>query len=279
MRKLLALEFALFLMLAPIHAMQGPGGQAGIGGKAGIGGGSTIVSTVSIDNHLRMDTNDAGGTACADGTTTSTGPSVYCQLSATNGFMISHTGDAVDITLQLCFGPSCNVAPNTPLTLTDGTNTYTLISAASQTSNGTLSQYRFYAVNATAGTYTLNLGTTSAGGNLIYYVRAEAVTLLNANTTTPLDTSISNTANGSGTAASVASAGNVSQSGEVVIAGFNCVSGTPSNSGSYATLDTSATDSSMYVQKTGPASGASTTAAITCGASGAWVGSIAGYHP
>lgn len=237
---------------------------------------------VSVDGTaLLIISNNNGGTGCVDNTTVSN-PGSACQMSATNGVNVPTSGDTLDVAMMLCMGPSCTTALGGAVVgATCGATTLTAISGASQTitSGSVRSQYRFYAPNMASGTCTLSITCTNVSSYLTYYAVATVTYLKGANTSTPLDTSVSNVATGSSTAPSVTSFGNVSQTGEVAVAVFS-VDGTPTNSGGCSTtLGSNNSDTDMFVAKTGPTSGSGLTCAITSGSSGPWVASIASYHP
>ena len=65
-RKLLALEFSILLLLAPVFGFQGFGGKAGIGGKAGFGGAATSCSGTAFGNFCELQhgvATSGGGTS------------------------------------------------------------------------------------------------------------------------------------------------------------------------------------------------------------------------
>jgi hypothetical protein len=260
---------ALIFLAASVASAQGFGGTAGIGGKAGFGGGATAGSGVSVDG---AGTNLLHSGACANDTVATT-----CTLGS---ITIPTNGDTIDVVMTGCFGASCSNGSIGTISMTDScSNSYTYISAASQTSTaGVYQQNRWYAKNISAATCTLIASSTTTES--WYYDRASVVYLKGANATTPLDTSVSNVAAATGTAASVTSTGNVSASNEVSLAVYKCPDSTnPTDTGTYTSLFFSNTDNTMTVYYTHPTSGSTTTAAITCSGSGSWLASMAAYKP
>ena len=181
----------------------------------------------------------------------------------------------MDVSVQLCWNSGCNSLTAGTLSITDGTNTYTAVAAATQALTS-WNQYRFVACNATAGTYTLNFN-DSLNDDFFYYVRVSTVTLLNANASGCVDSSVSNVATANSAAPSVTSAGNVSASNEVAVAVIEC-NASPSNTGTYATLDLNTSNNVLVLSKANPTSGSPTTAAATC-TSGSWWASLLSIKP
>jgi hypothetical protein len=221
---------------------------------------------VSIDSNTYY--ASAHGTAlsnCANAVATN------CQISTS--FVIPHTGDAVTVSVTLCWDGSCATNFGSgALTLSDGTNSYSLDVPAS-TSLLAQNVYNFEACNATAGTYTLTLN--ASGGEHFYYVNVEAVTWLGAPASSCVDTNVSNKANGTSANPSITSNGNVSQSGEGILV-LMVTGNSPTNSGSCTTLESGALLNNVVVlDKFNPTSGATITCAVSQ-TSATWVGSIIG---
>lgn len=210
--------------------------------------------------------------SCANGTAS-------CQVSTSMN--VPTSGDAINVIVFTCTQGSCGTAGTTSnYTASDGTNTYSLVSAASIIpGNGTQGVLEFVACNATAGTYTLTI--SAAGADTFSFTFVEIVMFKNAHATGCADTNVSNkTSSNTGTAISVTSPGNVSTSGEIAVAGFHCGSGaSTSNTGTYTTLDSNGTDSSLVADSVNPTSGATTTAAATCSSSAVSIVGLVSIQP
>jgi hypothetical protein len=234
----------------------------------GPGTATNHVSAVSIDSHTYY--ASAHGTAlssCANAVTT-------CQVSTS--FVIPHTGDAVTLSVFLCWNAGCNqtIVGSSTLSASDGTNSYTWDTTASSPGTYNANQlYNFEACNATAGTYTLTLS-SSSGSNHFYYVNVEAVTWLGAHASC-VDTNISHFTFGTSAAPSITSTGNVTQAGEGVLA-WMLTANSPTNSGSCTTLESGALLNDVVVVDTlNPTSGTTVTCAVSQ-TSAAWDATIIG---
>lgn len=237
--------------LCSIALAQGGGGKVGFGGKAGFGGGAVAGgASVSIRSHSYIP-----NPACTSGGLT-------CPFT----FTITNTGDTAHFSFGLCTNASCTAVAPTTLTAADTCgNTWTNVANANTTASNTWRIYNFVAANATSGTCTVTV--TETGSVQVYYAMVEEVEYAGANTTTPVDSSVStgatNTAAGS---VSLVSAGNVSATGEVVMVQTRCTGSTPSNTGTYTTLDSNGTDTTLSLDTLNPTSGSTTTASWTCSA-------------
>lgn len=185
------------------------------------------------------------------------------------------SGNAVAVGWLGCFDVSCLLGPGTcsvSVAETFPTNTYTSIPSAR--TNDTISSityniYSFLAVNATAGTYDIQV-TISGVGCTIYYSGMFVAVVSGAKTSSVLDlTACSGGCAGSGTSASpsITSAGNVQTAGSVAI-GFANTDNAITFTGAFSLLDSQST-SHNSAKVIGPSSGAPLTFAGTM-TSGKW---------
>lgn len=244
------LILTLLLGLAPQYTVPSHTGATASGG----GGGS-----VTVAHHTMM------GSVCSNNVTS----------CAYTGQVVGTTGNAVIAGIQFCIDVACGMSPaSCTVSAADGTNTYTLVSAAVPTTLAGSSQWvvdPFLAKNATAGTYTVTF-TISGAGCVFYYALASWADFAGANTSTPLDTAVS--VGGSGTTASISlsSAGNITHSNEVayaLVTGQNALT----LSGTFSLLDNLST--SLSADLVHPASGAGVTVTAGQGTGTYWASLVA----
>ncbi len=165
---------------------------------------TAAATSVTINNHWFFNTSCSGFGTCV-------APSK----------VISATGDTETVTVQFCIDVGCVFAStNCVVAITDGTNTYTSIAAARVTDGGgaNWNLWPFYAKNATAGTYTITaaISACTASSPSFFYATMFGADFVGANTTTPIDASVSNSGQGASSAApSLTAAGTVSANGSM----------------------------------------------------------------
>lgn len=176
------------------------------------------------------------------------------------------TGNTGIFIISFCGSSACTTTPSS-VSASDGTNTWSEVSAASLTLSN-YNKFVFVANSVTSGTRAV---TVTVGSGNFYYSQIEEIELSGTNNTAPIDSAVSAATFGTSTNPSITSSGNVSNAGEIAIVSFNSASGsTITNSGSYTTLDSSSVDSSIQVYLLSPSSGSTTTAAFTVSPSSTW---------
>lgn len=221
-----------------------------------------MISLLSFGQGLPFNANGMAHATAAPGgpvSITHSGSSTCSSTSCTiTSQVIGATGDAVIVNVQGCADASCAKDYSMcTVTVTDGTNTYTRIAAASLAATQ-WNIYPFLATNATAGTYTITYAISGAACSMQYGGAAFADFHL-ASTTTPLDTAVTATATQTTTTPSITSAGNVSTSGEVGYAMMSNGSSAITPTGSYTSLTTIVTGATISSNSSLTA-GATTTA-------------------
>src|SRR5271166_2099634 len=223
----------------------------------------TAASGVSLDAHNYYANQTLS--SCADSVTSN------CQITTT--FSVPTTGDAVDVAFQGCWNAGCSTGHGGTITVVDGTNSYSVVSAASNDVSGFF-LLRYTACNATAGTYTLTIN--SSTGDAFWYMRAEAATYKGAHATGCLDTVVSHLNTGSATTATGTSAGNPSATGEI---GVVFINGTPPFSAPTCTqLDYNSADGIGYENTSNPSTGSTFSCSVTQ-ASGNYTSSTIAFKP
>ncbi len=240
-------------------------------GCNGISGGGVLTSvyTISGGGSVSISHSGAVGTGtCNDSTT--------CTISVTNG-----TGDAIWIMISSCMNSGCNTFSGCTTSIAGNSYTYSAISGATFTATNSTttvitSTYYVAGSGTTAATFTATF-TVSGTGCKFYFGDEFYASLSGANSTTPIDSGVSNTANGISGTTSVTSSGNITNSGEVALAYLRSPA-TQTNTGSFSVLtaqDTNKTQSAKYVN---PPSGSGVTASATS-TSGNWWATVVAFTP
>ena len=215
-------------------------------------------------------------------------PITGCGTSATSctiPITVANTGDTVVLAARFCsLNNSCLTHSGCTVTASDGTNTYTYLSAASVANLSAAGTFYniavLYAKNATAGSYTATISITGTSC-VLSYLSESYYDFSGANTTNPIDTGVSQTATSGGTqsaSATITSSGNVTNSNEVAVAIISSGSHAITGTGSYSTLQTiiaTAVDQDLV----GPTSGSATTATATLSANDNWWYSLFAVTP
>lgn len=200
-------------------------------------------------------------------TVTCSSPTMSCAVTTVT---IDNTGDTAQAWIGYCVAVGCNSTTDGTFAVSGCGGTWTYNANASTLTARTIIR-AWSAPNLTAGTCTVTFSNTVN----MYYGSPLVADVQYANTSTPIDSSVSKATSTTGTAFSVTSTGNVTNLGELGLAFGVCAGGSSwTNSGGYTTL-TSTTGEQIGLYKSNLSSGAGTTAAATCGSgTTGWSGSL-----
>lgn len=166
--------------------------------------------------------------------------------------------DTIVFSIFLCNNGSCNSFCNDPtsgFTVTDSAgDLFTAIPAAFVNSPGWCG-YAWYAKNVAGGSGTITITANTAH---MWYMNDAIATFSAANPIAPIDTSVSNTAHGTGASISLISAGNVATRGEVIYASMGTAS-TVTLSGAFTSVAGAADPNMANATAVNPTIGAGVT--------------------
>lgn len=212
---------------------------------------------------------------------TCTGGTTSCVVT---GQVVGTTGNAAVVLTTFCWNAACSgtVTPACAMTITDGTNTYTV--AANSTANVSTTQpwavAAYVAGNATAGTYSITFGVTGTGCSInfatLYFLDISGVAA------SPVDTMAANSTYGNISAAMVLnSIGNPAYANELILVAGACwtMGSSIGSTGVFTLLDRTTTNNfyaNFYLSA--PPLGAGITFNGSCTISSQWTVNMLGLH-
>lgn len=188
------------------------------------------------------------------------------------------TGNTYVVYVAYCTDASCSSSGSdfTTISVSDGTNTYTEVTAASVIPSGVKYFIKpFVAKAVTGGTYTITISQTGTTQRF-YYVGTGLYELSGANASNPIDANISAYSDGSSASPSLTSPGNVSSSGEVMLANIGTQPGF-AFTGAFSLLNT-LSSTALTASLVHPSAGSPVTLSGTQSSGGYWF-SMIGIKP